>query len=264
MMKFGAMNFPVKPVLDELIKIHDLGFDYFELSLDPPCAHHSQILEIKTEIKSCLKSFAMELVCHLPTFVYTADLAPAIRRASLEEMLHSLEITSLLGAKKAVLHPSVISGLGRYSLMAARKLAMESLEIIVEKSNELNIELCFENMYPAYLFCFEPDHFKEIFKRHKELKLTLDTGHAHMNDPGGNRLRNFIKKWPDKIAHIHVSDNSGRYDEHLAVGEGNINFKQFFRNLNSAGYDGTCTLEIFTDHTSDLLKSREHIIEWLS
>jgi len=38
-MKYGAMNFPVKPVLEEIQRISDLGFDYVELALDPPCAH---------------------------------------------------------------------------------------------------------------------------------------------------------------------------------------------------------------------------------
>jgi len=41
-MKYGAMNFPVKPVLEEIQKISDLGFDYVELALDPPCAQPSE------------------------------------------------------------------------------------------------------------------------------------------------------------------------------------------------------------------------------
>jgi hypothetical protein len=39
-MRFGAMNFPVVPVLDEIETFARLGFDYLELAMDPPMAHH--------------------------------------------------------------------------------------------------------------------------------------------------------------------------------------------------------------------------------
>lgn len=35
-MQFGAMNFPVIPVLEEIDTIARLGFDYLELAMDPP------------------------------------------------------------------------------------------------------------------------------------------------------------------------------------------------------------------------------------
>ena len=40
-MQFGAMNFPVAKVLDEIDAFARLGFDYLELAMDPPMAHHS-------------------------------------------------------------------------------------------------------------------------------------------------------------------------------------------------------------------------------
>ena len=38
-MLYGAMNFPIRPVLDEIQAIGSLGLDYFELAMDPPEAH---------------------------------------------------------------------------------------------------------------------------------------------------------------------------------------------------------------------------------
>ena len=46
-MLYGAMNFPAKPVLEELEKAAELGFDYLELSMDPPEAHHHVIRKHK-------------------------------------------------------------------------------------------------------------------------------------------------------------------------------------------------------------------------
>ena len=35
-MLYGAMNYPVWPVLQEMEAISELGFDYVELAMDPP------------------------------------------------------------------------------------------------------------------------------------------------------------------------------------------------------------------------------------
>jgi sugar phosphate isomerase/epimerase len=258
-MKYGAMNFPIKPVLDELKKIFDLGFDYFELTLDPPCAHYSDIDKIEKKLTHALDQYSMEVVCHLPTFVYTADLAPGIRKASLKEMIHSLQTAARINAKKAVLHPSFISGLGPFVLNTATEYAYESLCIIVKEAQSLGLSLCFENMYPKYHSFFKPDHFSHIFKEFPEIKLTLDTGHANIDDPERSRLFKFIQQFPDRIGHVHVSDNKGKQDDHLKVGNGNINFKKFIKLIKKAGYNDTITLEIFSSDTDDLLKSRERI-----
>ena len=76
---------------------------------------------------------------------------------------------------------------------------------------------------------------------------------------GQKRLFEFIQKIPDKIGHVHVSDNCGKKDDHLGVGQGNINFEKFITKLIRAGYNDTITLEIFSDNTNDLLNSRKKI-----
>jgi sugar phosphate isomerase/epimerase len=70
-MKYGAMNFPIKPVADELADIAALGFDYLELSMDPPRAHYSTIRQQMSSILSTLASQSMNIISHLPTFVST-------------------------------------------------------------------------------------------------------------------------------------------------------------------------------------------------
>jgi len=53
-MRYGAMNFPIKPVLKELEAFAHLGFDYLELTLDPPLGHYSIIRKQKDEILDCV------------------------------------------------------------------------------------------------------------------------------------------------------------------------------------------------------------------
>lgn len=258
-MLYGAMNFPIKPVLDELDKIYDLGFDYFELTLDPPYAHYSQVNQQADALTLSLERYKMDVVCHLPTFVYTADLAPRLREVCIDEMIQSIHTAAQLNALKAVLHPSMFSGLAPLVPDKALGLAYQTLEILVEEAKQVNLPLCFENMYPRYHSFYSPDQFKPVFEKYPDLRMTLDTGHANIDDAKGNRLAEFIRQFPDKIGHVHVSDNNGKQDEHLKAGKGTVNFKQFTTLLKESGYNGTITFEIFSPNPDELVASRNKI-----
>ena len=256
-MKYGAMNYPVRPVLDEIDAIAALGFDYLELAMDPPRAHYSAILAQKRTIMAALGDNGMDLVCHLPTFVYTADLTESIREASRLEMVNSLEAAAELGAVKAVVHPGLISGLGTHVMETARALAMESLVAISARAESLGIHLCLENMFPRYRSFTEPEAFADIFERLPGLGLTLDTGHANIGSNGNRRLLAFVKALGSRIGHVHLSDNFATSDDHLPLGQGTINFQEFAKALKASGYKDTVTLEIFTGDRNDLVRSRD-------
>jgi sugar phosphate isomerase/epimerase len=258
-MLYGAMNFPVKPILDELEAISELGFDYLELTMDPPQAHYSIIRKQKKRLLKALDRKQMKLVCHLPSFVYTADLTHGLRKASLNEVIKSLEVAAELGCLKAVLHPSYIMGLGIFVLDQAREYALESLEAIMEKADQLDLLICLENLFPKAHSLVEPEDFADIFVKFPNLKMTLDTGHAHIEDTEGKRAVKFIERFPDRIEHIHVSDNFGEADNHLPVGAGTVNFNEIVKALKGIGYDNTITLEVFSKDRGYLRMSRNKV-----
>lgn len=258
-MLYGAMNFPVRPVLEELDSIAELKFDYFELTMDPPQAHYRMIRQEKKNIIKTLARHKMKIMCHLPSFVFTADLTPSIREASLNEVLNSLDVAAELGCLKVVLHPSYILGLSVFVMEKARDYAIESLGTIMERADKLGILLCLENLFPKTHFLVEPDEFVEIFENFPKLKLTLDTGHAHIGDKDGRRALDFIKRFPDRISHIHVSDNLGEEDNHLPVGAGTVNFPEIVKAIKEIGYDDTITLEVFSKDRDYLRISREKL-----
>ena len=256
-MKYGAMNFPIKPIADELADIAALGFDYLELSMDPPQAHYSTIRQQMNSILSALASQSMDIICHLPTFVSTADLTDSIREASLLEMFNSLEVAAELGSQKVVLHPGHIGGLGIYVEQTALAHANNSLAAIIDHAQTLGLCVCLENMFPKCRAFVEPDDFVEILQRFPDLKLTLDTGHANIANPGGRRILEFIEKFGPRIGHLHVSDNFGERDDHLPLGAGKIDFLKIVNALKQTGYDDTVTLEIFSEDRRELRKSRD-------
>jgi sugar phosphate isomerase/epimerase len=260
-MQYGAMNFPIKPVVDELEDIAAMGFDYLELAMDPPRAHYTIIRQHKNSVLKALNSHSMGVICHLPTFVSTADLTDSIREASLQEMLSSIEVAAELGAQKVVLHPGHIGGLGLYIKETAMALANASLAAIIVRAQTLGLCVCLENMFPKCRAFFEPGDFDDILNRFPDLMLTLDTGHANIDARGAQRTLDFIEKFGSRIGHLHISDNSGKRDDHLPIGSGVIDFLKIIHALKQCGYDGTATLEIFSEDRRELKKSRERFDE---
>ena len=256
-MQYGAMNFPVKPVLSELEEIAARGFDYLELTMDPPQAHYTGVRRHQAKIASALHRHQMDLICHLPTFVSTADLTDGIRAASLKEILMSLQVAAELHAVKVVLHPGHIGGMGFFVKEQAKKYAMQSLETIVEEANRLGIRLCLENMFPKYPSFVEPKDFVDIFNRFPTLEMTLDIAHANIGTRTERRALHFISRYHSRIGHIHASDNFGKEDQHLPIGAGSIDFPKVVKALNKIGYEETVTLEIFSRDRDYLEISRQ-------
>lgn len=258
-MRFGAMNFPITPVLDEIETFARLGFDYLELAMDPPMAHHSILSSSRAAISRALTVNGLGLVCHLPTFLSTADLTESLRRASLTEMRRSLEVAAELGARKVVLHPSMAGGMGAFVMDTVKGYAFDFLSKMVDVARRLEVTLCLENMFARNRLGVEPDDFEEIFKTFPSLKLTLDTGHANIYDRRGRRLKALVNRFGPRIGHLHFSDNQGELDDHLAVGQGTVRFADLVMRLKGVGYDDTVTLEVFDENRQMLVESRERI-----
>jgi sugar phosphate isomerase/epimerase len=258
-MLFGAMNFPVKPFMSELESIFDMGFDYLELTMDPPQAHHSLIREHRTQLVQSLDRYRMGIVCHLPSFLSIADLTKSIRDASVKEMTDSLVVASEVGAVKVVLHPWYVTGLGALVVDQTKQYGLDGIEVIAEKADQLGLTLCLENLFPQTGSLAEPDDFVEILHRFPTLKLTLDLGHAHIGRNRKYRSVEFIERFGDRITHIHASDNFGKEDSHLPIGAGNINFRKIVKALRKIGYDQTVTLEVFSRDKGYLKDSRDKL-----
>ena len=256
-MLYGAMNFPIRPVLQELEVISNLGFDYLELTMDPPQADHKSVAQQRDRIAGALARNNMNLVCHLPTFLSTADLSDRVRQAALEEMLDSLEIAASLNALKVVVHPSYVTGLGVFVVDQVSRNAMITLAALVQRSDELGLCLCLENMFPRTNSLVEPEDFVRILAKFPSLKITLDTGHANIGSKAEKRCLDFIREFPDRIGHVHVSDNFGKEDNHLPVGAGIIDFPRIVKALSGIGYDQTVTFEVFSRDKDYLRISRE-------
>jgi sugar phosphate isomerase/epimerase len=260
-MIYGAMNFPIRPVLDEIHAIGTLGFDYVELAMDAPEAHYISLRNQRDAIHQALAQFGMSLICHLPTFIHTADLTESIRSASRHELLNSLTVAAELGARKVVLHPSFIGGMGRNALELSKHYAIESLDAVALQADKIGVRVCLENLFARLTPFTTPEDFAIVFEKWPPMAMTLDIGHAFIDGHGMDRILAFIQQFGERIQHVHISDNFGQRDEHLAVGDGAIDFAMLIEALCQIPYDDTMTLEIFTPDRNDLVRSRNILQE---
>lgn len=264
-MLYGAMNSPLWPILEELESIAALGFDYLELTMDPPMAHHRQVFENRDKILAALRRHRLALVCHMPTFVSLADLTDSIRRASLEEVLASLSEAAALQPQKIVLHPPYISGLGVHVPELARQYAAESLATVIKRGRELGMILCLENMPPSAGFCSGVEDVAAVLDQYPDIYLTLDIGHANIGHKRSKGNLRWLDTFFERLHHLHISDNHGQTDEHLPMGSGNVDFPGLIRKLKKIKYDKTVTFEIFSEDIRQLEQSKELFKEqWAS
>lgn len=263
MMRFGAMNSPFNPIVAEIESVAKLGFDYVEVTMDAPEAHHLILRERVNHITTALRDLGMGLVCHLPTFVSAADLTPALREASVAELLDSLETARDMGAEKVVLHPAHGAGLGRRLPQLVHSYMMKSLDMVMSRSESLGLPVALENMTPGSLSLTEPEEFDAVLERYSFLAMTLDLGHAHIGTKGEDRGLAFIKRHGARIGHVHASDNRGREDEHLPVGAGSVDFPLLMQALGKIGYGGTLTIEVFSPDREYLKLSREKLADMI-
>lgn len=255
-MLFGAMNFPLRDLEEEIQALAGLGFDFLELAMDAPGGLPENLRRRQGKIVSLLQACGLGLVAHLPTFVWPADLTPRIRKASLEESLDALELASSMGAYLAVVHPGSFFGLGALAKDKSQGLALETLEALSLRAKALGMALGLENMFPRGGWLVTADDFSPILEGLPQLGITLDIGHAYIKG-GLGRILEFIERFSTRIVHLHVSDNWGERDDHLPLGAGTVPYPKVVEALRGSGYQGWATFEVFSPDRDYLRISRE-------
>lgn len=150
------------------------------------------------------------------------------------EIVHQLKKCVIdckeLGIKTMVLHltngsnPPHVSSIG-----------IKRIEQIIECAVKSNVILAFENMMTV-------EHVQYILDNYvsQNVKFCYDSGHEHYWAP----KMNWLEKYGDCLAAIHLNDNFAHGDLHLIPGDGNIDFEGIMNKISKSTYSGTLTLEV--------------------
>ena len=139
--------------------------------------------------------------------------------------------------------------------MAPEELTPEKLEKGIKQPN-------------PYYMGVSRDEAEKLAERH--IKATLDTGHINLwrkywqDDPRKTREQNddSFRKWvldqveslakEKMVGNVHLADNFGYHDDHLAPGQGNSPIKEIMAILKKYGYQKAITVEPGADASTDL------------
>ena len=224
-LKIGAsLNFN-QNLSSELRIFKSLGYDYAELgtSLSLPIKLYEK------KLKKISNKFPV-LTLHLPQIDYNDNEIELCKK--LIELSANYDITLF------IIH--------LYSLNLPTTNHLEqkvkALRYLADFAKSKNTILTLENTEERVII------LKPVFEAIPNISFCLDIGHANLF--AENQSINFIQEFGKRLQHIHIHDNLGgnhsdpeKYDIHLPVGEGNIEFEPIFEKLRGIRYSGNITVE---------------------
>lgn len=162
---------------------------------------------------------------------------PNARSEALEGTLRGLEAAANLQASRAVLH------LGWQKDpwdQTTYELAREAVGLLLPVAKQLGIELLLENIISDGTRCAQLVQLLDELDPAGDAGICLDLGHAHVE---GEIMRQLEDSLP-RLRHLHVHDNNGLEDSHLAPGCGTIPWQLVLQRLTETGFRGQAALEI--------------------
>jgi sugar phosphate isomerase/epimerase len=198
------------------------------------------------EIRTTSRDLGLTLLVHGPIWeLYTASIYPEVRCLGVERIKQAVDFAVQIDAVHMTLHPGpsrwpgVWPQLQEQALDAQRRSFVE----IDAYASRAGIRLGIENMLPGERCLRGYDDLSEVFTildHVPSIGVTLDVGHLLIAnvEPVG-----IIHRLDDRLSHLHVHDNHGREDEHLAVGEGDIEWQPVLQALIDIGYQGYLEIE---------------------
>ncbi len=165
------------------------------------------------------------------------------RERALGEILCAAEAAARLRVRHFVIHPGPEHAHHppAEELLHRLRNVVNVLNRVADRCSELGITLVLENKLPHLLFGNAGEMLWILgeISSHK-VGACLDTGHAFLSDD----LHHLLYKLSGHLKMIHAHDNRGHGDDHLAPGQGNIDWAAFFTRLRETRFQGAIILEL--------------------
>jgi sugar phosphate isomerase/epimerase len=250
-MQIGLMNNPRTDPVAEIEFVASNAFDFIDLTLEYPAAHIDVIQE--QDVLKALETAGIPVVGHTAFYLPFASPINALRDAAVGDVIKTLDFFRKAGAKIVTVHPD--PGRGNADSQATIGLNALSFKIISDEARKRDISIVVENT-PGLFSSVEP--LKSVLNSLPGMGFHLDVGHAFV---GRNRFNQILSAFKDQLAHVHLSDNRMRDDDHLPLGAGRIEWTDVVKAIKKTGYDGTFTMEVFSSDRRYVLASVEKFKE---
>jgi sugar phosphate isomerase/epimerase len=162
-------------------------------------------------------------------------------KATLKRLEKSISYTSDLNAYVWVFHPGLRTGISMFYPNMDWVQNLKTTRLLLKIAGDYGVKIAVENVPEPYPFLLKSvEDFTRFYEEiGEDISLVLDVGHANLN----RQTERFLTVFRDKIVHMHVHDNDGKGDQHLGIGFGNIDWKNFVNALTRISYDRAVIIE---------------------
>ena len=226
--QFGI--FDPENIMDKVSKNFEL-WEIFSEAENAVTKFSSRFNEIKG-------SYSMRYSIHAPICdINIASVNDKMREAAIDEMLRTMEHANLMDVKTVTIHPGIYSMVLYDVKDRSVELSKRSLKAIEKGAKEYGVTAAIENM-PSFgiMMGQTPEELLDLIDG-TDLMICFDIGHA--NTLG--RINECIDAFGERIVNIHIHDNIGKNDDHMTIGDGNIDFMKVLSRLKR--YKGNYVIE---------------------
>jgi len=207
-------------------------------------------------VKKIAQERGLQVTVHSPLAdVNIASPAGSFREAVLKRLKRSILLSSQLDASLWVFHPGLRTGISHFYPNQDWELNLKSVHELKDTAEQCSINISIENCPEPFPFLLRSvTDFCRFYAElgETDIGLTLDVGHANTN----NQIYEFIDEFPERIVHTHLHDNRGDFDNHLGIGDGNIDWPRVIKAFKSIDYKRTLLIEAEKNVEESLRKLR--------
>lgn len=220
--------------IEECLDAISKEFDHWEIFSEGE--HHLSL--IMNRLAAVAPSYNTRFSIHAPiSDVNIAALSERMREASTLELMSTMEYAINMEVTTVTIHPGIYSMVVHGQEAKSIERARKSLRTLDRVTAEFGISMAVENM-PSFKFMLgqTAEELNYIIEG-TDMKVCFDIGHANTT----GQIDNMIDTFKDRIVNIHIHDNHGERDEHLTLGEGNIDIAAVVKRL--SGYKKDYVIE---------------------
>lgn len=248
-MKLGLPNHPRRDLIQEIDWIGKNDLDFVDLFIEEDLAVPSRLDPLK--IRQSLDSQGLDVVGHTAWYLPFGSPSRELRDTAVRLLGETLPFFSSVGVRTVTVHanwpPSLFLPREGIAFQA------ESLDKAVALAASHGLRLLYEPV-DGPLDTYE--NTSAVLDRVDGLGLHVDIGHANLH---GREPSDMIRRFGERIEHVHLHDNDGIRDLHLPPGCGSIDWKRTLAALKEF-FDGTITIEAFSRDRDFILLGREKIL----
>lgn len=216
-----------------------LDFAFVEIMMDGENARGN----VDDAFVDRLAAAPVDVLVHLPFGGFdVASPHEHVRAGAIREYEAYLDLIERFDAEKAVLHASSGAWRAAWPDEVARERLFASIRHLDGYAADRAVELAVENVPGG---ACSTNEFDELLAA-TEANVTLDTGHARIDDRDSDGIVAFVEDHRDRITHVHCNDVRRGSDEHLPFGAGFLDFEAILGALAGRDPAPTLSLEVYT------------------